>query len=262
GLAGCGKIAQLTGAIEAMLFEQVFRLKNGLSPSSIQTLVQAVDCLDRLFASGNGGSAASSCKAKVLLVDDDAVCNMANEVALKRANYEAASATDGSSALMLLNDDPFDLILLDINMPVMNGVEVCQKLRAIPHHKNTPVIFVTLYDDFQNRAQSQQSGGDDFISKPISPFELIVKATVFLLSANKPQAAEEPPRKKSPKPQSGAPSKPANGGNPAGQPKADGRSKKVNTFQATVNEKLKYLKEALAEETRQREAVEQQAAEN
>ena len=60
GLAGCGKIAQLTGAIEAMLFDQVLRSNGGMSPSSIQTLVKAVDCLGRLFTSGNTGSAESS----------------------------------------------------------------------------------------------------------------------------------------------------------------------------------------------------------
>src|SRR6266850_6932484 len=143
GLAGCGKIAQLTGAIEAMLFDQVSRLNGGMSPSSIQTLIQAVNCLGRLFTSGNSESADATCKASVLLVDDDEICNMANEVALKRANYDTDSVTCGSSALMLLKDEPFDLILLDINMPGMSGIEVCQKLRRIPHHKDTPVIFVT-----------------------------------------------------------------------------------------------------------------------
>src|SRR5712675_1565288 len=67
GLAGCGKIAQLTGAIEAMVFDQVSRLNGGMSPSSIQTLVQAVNCLGRLFTNGNTGSADSTCKASVLL---------------------------------------------------------------------------------------------------------------------------------------------------------------------------------------------------
>src|SRR6266404_1102921 len=138
GLSGCGKIAQLAGAIEAMLFEQVSRLNRGMSPSSIQTLVQAVNCLGRLFTSGNTESAESSSKARVLLVDDDEICNMANEVALQRANYDAVIDTCGSSALMLLKEESFDLILLDINMPGMNGIEVCQKLRCIPHHKNTP----------------------------------------------------------------------------------------------------------------------------
>jgi DNA-binding response OmpR family regulator len=133
----------------------------------------------------------------VLLVDDDLVCNMANEMALKRVSYEAVSATDGGAALTLLSDNAFDLVLLDIEMPGMNGVEVCQRLRSIPHHQNTPVIFVTLHGDFQNRAQSVLSGGDDFISKPISPLELIVKATVFML--NTPRAPI-PRAKRRPKP--------------------------------------------------------------
>src|SRR6266404_1721583 len=191
GLAGCGKIAQLTGAIEAMLFDQVSRLNRGMSQSSIQTLVQAVNCLGRLFTGGNTETAESACKARVLLVDDDEICNMANELALQRANYDTVIDTCGSSALMLLKEERFDLILLDINMPGMNGIEVCQKLRCIPHHKNTPVIFVTLHGDFQNRAQSLLSGGDDLISKPISPIELIVKATVFLFSTSRPQSSKD-----------------------------------------------------------------------
>ena len=288
GLAGCGKIAQLTGAIEAMVFDQVSRLNGGMSPSSIQTLVQAVNCLGRLFTSGNTGSADSTCKASVLLVDDDEICNMANEVALRRANYDTDSVTCGSSALMLLKDEPFDLILLDINMPGMNGIEVCQQLRGIPHHKNTPVIFVTLHGDFQNRAQSLLSGGDDLISKPISPIELIVKATVFLFSrTTQPQVSQERARRKSatspsrpaaasmsavqsattngngrsPHPnQSGGVSQPQRAG--TDQSKLEGRTKNVNAFQATVNEKLNYLREALVEETKRREAVEKQTAEN
>ena len=160
-LAGCEKIAQLTGAIEAMLFEQVSRSSGGMSASSIQTLVKAVDCLDRLFTSGDTGSGEVSCKARVLLVDDDGICNMANEVALKRVDYDTMCVSDGYAALNLLNEQPFDLILLDIDMPGMDGVEVCQELRRIPQHKNTPVIFVTLQADFQTRAQTLLSGGDD-----------------------------------------------------------------------------------------------------
>src|SRR2546430_1275026 len=115
-----------------MLFDQVWRPNGGMSPSSTQTLLQSVECVERLFSSGNTGSFDSSCKATVLLVDDDEVCNMANEVALKRANYDAANADCGPAALDLLTENDFDLVLLDINMPGMSGIEVCQKLRAIP----------------------------------------------------------------------------------------------------------------------------------
>jgi len=279
GLAGCGKIAQLTGAMEAMLFDQVHRSHRTLSPSSIQTLVKAVDCLDRLFTSGSSGSAEPSSYASVLLVDDDEVCNMANEAALKRANYDPVSATSGSAALDLLRDNTFDLILLDIDMPGMSGIELCQKLRNLPEHQNTPVIFVTLHEDFQYRAKSLLSGGDDFISKPILPLELILKATVFLLSESRPRIRKQQRRTKSPTPPPSAPaaqsgrtetptSKPQTskgqfqGRTDGGESKLESGSKALSTFQATVNEKLKYLQEALAEETKRREAVERQAAEN
>src|SRR5947209_4519849 len=109
GLASCSKIARLTGAIEAMLFDEVMRTNGAMSPSCAQTLVKAVDCLDRLCGSGSPGAAESPCKPRVLLVDDDAICNMANEVALKRADYDTVSAPDGGAALMLLADDYFDL---------------------------------------------------------------------------------------------------------------------------------------------------------
>jgi CheY-like chemotaxis protein len=202
GLGDCWKIAQLTGALEAMLFEHVSRSNAALPPSSMKTLVKAVECLERLLGSGNTGAGELPYTARVLLVDDDMVCNMANEVALKRANYDTARATDGGEALMLLSENDFDLILLDINMPGMNGLEVCERLRRIPRHQNTPVIFVTLSSDFESRAQSMLSGGNDLISKPISPLELIVKATVFLLSMPKPAvrrprqpgAGESPPQ--------------------------------------------------------------------
>ena len=178
-----------------MLFDQVLRLNGRMPSSSIQTLIQAAECLEHLFNGGNsvGVGAGSTRKARVLLVDDDQVSNKANEVALKRANYDPASATNGIAALILLNKTPFDLVLLDINMPVMNGLELCKKLRSIPHHRNTPVIFVTLQGDFENRAQSLLSGGDDLISKPISPLELIVKSTVFLFSTPKPRVPKTPP---------------------------------------------------------------------
>ena len=276
GLAGYGKIAQLTGALEAMLFDQLFRLKGAMSPSSIQTLLQAVDCLDRLFSSGNVGSAEPACQGSVLLVDDDAICNMANQVALNRANYDCAITTDSSSALNLIDDHTFDLILLDIDMPGTNGIELCRKLRGVPHHQNTPVIFVTLHSDFQKRAQSVQSGGDDLISKPISPLELIVKATVFLFSTNKPPVPDQPPRYRSPAAKSADPIQTAksNGKDSKLKPglssqTANGAGAKVDSdplnrvsAQESFYEKLKNLKEALAEETKRRAAVELQAAEN
>jgi DNA-binding response OmpR family regulator len=272
-LAGCNKIARLTAAMEAMLFDQLFRLNQAMSASSIHTLVQGVDCLDRLFKGGNISAVEPACQSSVLLVDDDQICNMANEVALKRASYDSAGATGAGAALTLLNDYTFDLILLDIDMPGMNGLELCHKLRSLPHHQHTPVIFVTQHGDFENRERAVRSGGDDLIAKPISPLELIVKSTVFLLSTTKPPAPDQPPRFRSSKSPPAAAAQPApkaskdsadakKPGGPMEAATADAGSAKSSTLQQTVREKLQHLREALAEETKRREEVERQAIEN
>ena len=97
------------------------------------------------------------------------------------------------AALALLESQAFDLIFLDVNMPVLSGFEVCEKLRKLPRCKDTPVIFVTLHGDFQSRAQGVLSGSNGFIAKPISPLELIVKALVFLQRSQGKEASREKP---------------------------------------------------------------------
>jgi CheY-like chemotaxis protein len=131
-MSGYNKVSQLSTALEAMLFEYGFNRKNHMSPSVVQTMVQAVDCFEHLFKSGNIESVLCTRKTRVLLVDDDAICNKANDVALKRANFDTACVGDGIAALELIEHITFDLILLDINMPGLTGFEVCGKIREIP----------------------------------------------------------------------------------------------------------------------------------
>jgi CheY-like chemotaxis protein len=66
-------------------------------------------------------------------------------------------------------------------MPVMNGYELCTKLRAMPQYKKTPVVFVTAMIDFENRTSSMMAGGNDFIGKPFLFIELTVKALIHVL---------------------------------------------------------------------------------
>ena len=66
-------------------------------------------------------------------------------------------------------------------MPGMNGFELCKRLRAMPLHAKTPVIFVTALSGFESRAKSSLSGGDDFIGKPFSYIELAVKGLIYVL---------------------------------------------------------------------------------
>ena len=180
GLAGCARSALLASAFEALLFEIVFKPAN-ITSSVLQTIAQAVDCLGRLFQSGDTGTAGLSLKAKILIVDDDAVCNYTMVAALKRAQFEPVSVEDPTVAVQMVQSTQYDIILLDINMPGMNGFEVCEALRRMPQYKETPVIFITGNGDFQNRAQGILSGGNDLITKPTSPLELVLKTTMHLL---------------------------------------------------------------------------------
>ncbi len=178
GLSGCIRTALLADAFEALLFEALFKPEK-TTTSTQQTVAQAVDCLEKLCQRNDVGD--PSIHGKILVIDDDAVCNLAMVAALKRANFEPIAIQDSSKALQAAQNDQFDLVLLDIHMPGMNGFELCEKFRAMPEYKETPIIFVTSSSDFQTRARGILSGGNDLIPKPVSPVELVLKTTMRLL---------------------------------------------------------------------------------
>ena len=180
--ADCARVALLTNAFDALLSGIVDK-PSTVTPSVLQTIAQAVDCLDGLLKNTDGYSVGPAFQAKVLVVDDDTVCNHVNVTSLKRANFDTVGAKDPAAALSLLETTQYDLVVLDVNMPGMTGFDVCEKLRRLPHCKKTPVIFVTAFSNFDNRKQSVLSGGNDFVSKPVSPVELALKVSVNLIKA-------------------------------------------------------------------------------
>ncbi len=178
----CARLSLLAGAWEAMLAE-IERKPSITSPSVLQTLAQAADCLRILVSQDSVRALEPVPRARVLSVDDDEICNHVAVSALERANMNADSVLDAKAALDLLNANNYDMVLLDINMPGLTGFELCEKLRALPQHQKTPVIFVTAFNNFENRKQSVLSGGGDLIAKPVSPLELALKVTIHLLKA-------------------------------------------------------------------------------
>jgi CheY-like chemotaxis protein len=180
--ADCARVVLLTNAFDALL-SGIMDKPSTVTPSVLQTIAQAVDCLDGLLKNTDGYSLGPPFQAKVLVVDDDTVCNHVNVTSLKRANFDTVGVKDPAAALSLLETTQYDLVVLDINMPGMTGFDVCEKLRRLPHCKKTPVIFVTAFSNFDNRKQSVLSGGNDFVSKPVSPVELALKVSVNLIKA-------------------------------------------------------------------------------
>jgi len=118
-----------------------------------------------------------------ILIVDDVVDNIRVAMnILKEDNYDFSFAHNGAEAMRLIIEEqvPFDLILLDIMMPGLNGFEVCQKLKEIPAVRNIPVIFLTAKVDVDSITKGFESGGVDYITKPFHANELIARIKTHL----------------------------------------------------------------------------------
>jgi DNA-binding response OmpR family regulator len=183
GIAGFQEVAQMSSALVALLRELLEKPKE-ITPSSLRTIVDACDTLTVLSASSPAPPQQTA--AVVLAVDDDVICRRAVRLALARLDVAAISVEDPQMALRLLAENPFSLILLDVEMPGMNGFELCRELRKLSTNQATPVLFVTSLADFGSRDRASASGGNDLIAKPFLPMELAVRTLSLLRRSRLP----------------------------------------------------------------------------
>jgi CheY-like chemotaxis protein len=101
---------------------------------------------------------------------------------LRNAQLQAISTEDPLEGLQRLSKEKYALVLLDIEMPAIDGLEFFKRLRELPGYRKTPVIYVTSHSGFESRAKIALSGGADLLAKPVFPMELAVKAMTHLLS--------------------------------------------------------------------------------
>lgn len=179
-LVGMVQVGRLTGALEALL-KELFEDPESLTASALRTAGHGVESVVQLLRSLSEIQYRPMPGALVLAVDDEVISRRAIQAALELADLKAVAADEPAFALRLLADNAFDLVFLDVEMPGMNGFELCSRLRATPRHQTTPVVFVTSLSDFDSRMRSTLSGGNDFIAKPFLPAELAVKALSLLL---------------------------------------------------------------------------------
>ncbi|MFZ1082060.1 MAG: response regulator [Candidatus Kryptoniota bacterium] len=104
---------------------------------------------------------------KALVADDVPMIRKLVEFHLKQVGFDILNAADGAEALMFASNSKFDLILLDIMMPEIDGLEVLRKIREGSVNKETPVIIMTAYGDSTNVKKAIEYGASDFIVKPI-----------------------------------------------------------------------------------------------
>ncbi len=180
GVARCHNVALMGGALEALLHELVEQPQL-INPSTARTIALSVDLLGKLIANASTARGTDTIAGQVLVVDDDPLANRIALAALSRANLGGQAVPDPNAALRLLAQQRFELVLLDVEMPHLSGFELGRKIRLLPGYENTPMIYVTAHSDFESRARSIFSGGNDLIAKPILPIELAVKAVSHLL---------------------------------------------------------------------------------
>ena len=115
--------------------------------------------------------------AKVLVVDDDATVREVVVDYLRNAGHEVHEAVDGAGALEAVRQVDTDLVVLDVMMPGLDGLEVCRRLRR---HSDVPIVLLTALGGEQDRVVGLEIGADDYVTKPFSPRELVLRVDSIL----------------------------------------------------------------------------------
>ncbi|EKN69032.1 response regulator transcription factor [Schinkia azotoformans] len=108
----------------------------------------------------------------ILIIEDEKNMSRFIELELKHEGYSCQTAYDGRTGLELALNHDFDVILLDLMLPSLNGIEVCRRIRAV---KMTPIIMLTARDNVLDRVSGLDSGADDYIAKPFAIEELLAR---------------------------------------------------------------------------------------
>ena len=124
---------------------------------------------------------AAQMSSTVLVVDDEPHIRDVIRFALEKAGMRVVLAATGPEALARFDPAAIDLVVLDINLPDIDGLEVC---RTIRRHASTPVLFVSARDEELDRILGLELGGDDYVTKPFSPRELVARVKVILRRMN------------------------------------------------------------------------------
>ncbi len=118
-------------------------------------------------------------KKRILMVEDEPALAKLTAFRLKTAGYEVLVATDGSQGLKMAGKERPDLILLDLELPVMDGYKVCRRLKDNESLKDIPVVILTASVDSITE-KAEQIGADDYLTKPYEPQDLLLKIKKFL----------------------------------------------------------------------------------
>ena len=127
--------------------------------------------------------------SRILLVDDEETLRTSLAFALRQEGFEVVAAEDGPDALAVAGSDAFDLVLLDLMLPGLDGMEVCRRLRA---QSPVPIIMLTARDGEIDKVLGLELGADDYVTKPFSVQELVARMRA-VLRRTRPEVPKEAP---------------------------------------------------------------------
>jgi two-component system phosphate regulon response regulator PhoB len=127
----------------------------------------------------------------MLLVEDDAALAELLVWHFQRENFDIRRTADGEEALLIAQESPPDLVLLDWMIEGLSGIEVCRRLRRMPSTQNVPIIMLTARGEEEDRVRGLETGADDYVTKPFSPRELVARVGAVLRRVRPALAGEQ-----------------------------------------------------------------------
>lgn len=179
-MLGQHRLARLCNGV-CIFFKDLEEEPHYINAMSSQTINRAIDGLLQLLDNDRNAEEAPF-NYGILVVDDEVLSRWAIVSAMEMAGLRTLAAEDSRLAMTLIEENRFDLILLDWHLPVVNGIELCARIRESHTNRSTPIIFVTVRTDLESRVKSSLSGADDFMTKPFLFSELAVRALLSLLT--------------------------------------------------------------------------------
>jgi DNA-binding response OmpR family regulator len=127
---------------------------------------------------------------KILIIEDEEDIRDLLEHYLKREGYDVHIAKDGETGLRKASQQRYDLVLLDLMLPQVDGLEICRNLRSRPQTSDLPIIMITAKAEESDRIVGLEMGADDYITKPFSPREVVARVKALFRRLEKPKAKE------------------------------------------------------------------------
>jgi diguanylate cyclase (GGDEF)-like protein len=201
----------MLGVLAANTEDLIVLLGSGkaqVNPTSLGMLASSLSAVESVLAQPSSAEAPTGLpqptaavsrvpgaeRQKVFIVDDDPLSTRLIELSLHEAGFTTVTCKNGKETLGILEEERPDLILLDLLMPDQDGFETCRQIRATAQLDRIPIIFLTRINALEEKVQALRSGGDDYITKPFEPTELVARVSAHIqrYTAQRDQAIRDP----------------------------------------------------------------------